>query len=225
MNIDKLFSYFVFNICAIIILLSLGTWQLERLQWKNKYINIIENKMNMPAIEISKDNFMLANDNRYRKVILKGTYLYDKKITLHSKIHNKVVGKHLIVPFKTDYGYLLINRGFITNNVLENLNEVSENINVTGIINIANKKSYFTPNNNIQNNDWYYINIKEVSDFYSIDLLNFYLIEENNPLEIFPVGSQYNINIPNDHLQYAFTWFSLAFALSIFMHLVWRKYA
>ena len=50
------------------------------------------------------------------------------------------------------------------------------------------------------------------------------MIEENNPLEHVPIGSQYSLDIPNDHLQYAFTWFSLAFALSIFMHLVWKRH-
>ena len=53
--------------------------------------------------------------------------------------------------------------------------------------------------------------------------MDFYLIEEDNPKERYPVGSQYNLKVPNDHLQYAITWFSLAIALSIFMHLLWRK--
>ena len=67
------------------------------------------------------------------------------------------------------------------------------------------------------------ININEVSNFLSLPLLNFYIVEENNIKEKYPVGSQYNINIPNDHLQYAITWFSLALALCIFINIFWRK--
>ena len=68
MNINKLKSYLIFNICAIIILLSLGTWQLERLQWKNRYISQIETKMSMPAIEINENNSIYLDTYKNRKV-------------------------------------------------------------------------------------------------------------------------------------------------------------
>ena len=131
MNINKLKSYLIFNTCAIIILLSLGTWQLERLQWKNRYISQIETKMSMPAIEINENNSIYLDTYKNRKVTIKGSYLYDKKITLHSKVYNKLVGKHLLVPLKTDYGYLLVNRGFITDAGLKNLNEDTEVLNIS----------------------------------------------------------------------------------------------
>jgi len=207
-----------------LILISLGTWQLERLQWKNKYIDEIKTKISLPAIEINKNNYLNLDNFRYRKIKISGNYLYDKKITIHSKIHNKVVGKHLVVPFKTNFGYILVNRGFVPNNEIDNIEENIDKVEIVGILNFENKKAYFIPNNNIANDDWYYINIDDYRKFSKLNLLNFYLIEENNLIERFPVGSQYNIDIPNDHLQYAFTWFSLAFVLSIFMHFIWKKY-
>ena len=73
------------------------------------------------------------------------------------------------------------------------------------------------------NNEWYYVNLDEISTYFNISLNDFYLMEENNYKNKYPVGSQFYLNIPNDHLQYAITWFSLAIALSIFMHLLWRK--
>ena len=99
----------------------------------------------------------------------------------------------------------------------------SELVTINGIVKFQQKINYFTPNNNVIKNEWYYININEVSNFLSLPLLNFYIVEENNIEEKYPVGSQYNINIPNDHLQYAITWFSLALALCIFINIFWRK--
>ena len=128
------------------------------------------------------------------------------------------------MPFKTNFGYILVNRGFVPNNEIDNIEENIDKVEIVGILNFENKKAYFIPNNNIANDDWYYINIDDYRKFSKLNLLNFYLIEENNLIERFPVGSQYNIDIPNDHLQYAFTWFSLAFVLSIFMHFIWKKY-
>ena len=224
MKRSKVFKYFIFNIIALIVLISLGTWQLERLQWKNKYINQIRTQISLPPMEINNDNYLELFKYRYRKVFIEGSYIYKNKIYIHSKVHNKILGKHLLVPVKTEFGYLLVNRGFVPINELNNITESSEKIKISGIINYVNKKAYFTPENDILNNDWYYININEISDYTNLNLLNFYLIEENNLAEKYPVGSQYSLNIPNDHLQYAFTWFSLAFALSIFIHIVWRKY-
>ena len=224
MRKDKFLKYFLFNIIGLLILVSLGTWQLERLQWKNKYINEIKKQMSLPVIQINSNNFIKLNNLRHRKINISGNYLYDKKITIHSKVYNKIVGKHLLVPFKTEFGYIIVNRGFVPNNDIINIEENTKIITISGIINFVNKKSYFIPNNDLENNDWYYINIDDLKKYSNLDLFNFYLIEENNPLEHVPIGSQYSLDIPNDHLQYAFTWFSLAFALSIFMHLVWKRH-
>ena len=39
----------------------------------------------------------------------------------------------------------------------------------------------------------------------------------------FPVGGQANTDLPNDHLQYAITWYSLAAALAVFYVLLLRR--
>ena len=224
MSKNKFLKYFFFNIIGLLILVSLGTWQLERLQWKERYINKIVTQMSLPAIYINSNNILKLDNLRYRKIKISGHYLYDKKITIHSKVYNKIVGKHLVVPFKTNFGYILVNRGFVPNNKKFNIEKNTNRIEISGIINLVNKKSYFTPDNDIQNNNWYYINIQDYKEYSKLNLLDFYIIEENNSFEVIPIGSQYNIDIPNDHLQYAFTWFSLAIVLCVFMHLIWKKY-
>ena len=220
----KIITYFLFNLIALLILLSLGVWQLERLQWKNKYINEIKVNIGLPAIEINKNNYSNFTSFQYRKAKIFGHYLYDKQIYIHSKVHNKVVGIHLIVPFKTSFGTILVNRGFVPKNDINYIKQSFDKKVIIGLLDIPSKKAYFTPTNDIINNDWYYINIKDIEEFTELNLLKYILVEENNLIEKFPIGSQYNINIPNDHLQYAFTWFSLALVLCIFVHIIWRKY-
>jgi len=221
---SKFTTYFLFNLIALLILLSLGVWQLERLQWKNKYLHEIKENIELPAVDINKNNYIDFANFQYRKAKIFGHYLYDKKIYIHSKVHNKVVGIHLIVPFKTSFGTILVNRGFVPKNNKNYIKKSFDKKVIIGLVYIPSKKAYFTPNNDIINNDWYYINIKDLEEFTELNLLKYVLVEENNFLEKFPIGSQYNINIPNDHLQYAFTWFSLALVLCIFVHIIWRKY-
>ena len=223
MSNKKLFSSLIYSSIAIIILVSLGTWQLERLRWKTDILTSMKTSLSMPPLEISSDIIKNINNYSYRQIQLTGSYLYTNHFTIYSKVLNKKVGKHLVIPFKTQYGTILVNRGFIPKDYKIPGSSETEIIKINGIVKFQQSINYFTPQNNIFKNEWYYINIDEVSEYISVPLLNFYIVEENNINEEYPVGSQYNINIPNDHLQYAITWFSLAFALSIFMNIFWRK--
>ena len=223
MSNKKLFLSLIYSSIAILILISLGTWQLERLKWKTIILSSMKTSLSMPSIELSNEIIGNINKYRFRHITLIGSYLNNNYLTIYSKVLNKKVGMHLVVPFKTQYGTILVNRGFIPKGFNINSQMEPEIIQINGIIKFQQKINYFTPKNNISKNQWYYINIDEISNMLSMPLLNFYLIEENNTKEKYPVGSQYNINIPNDHLQYAITWFSLAFALSIFINVFWRK--
>ena len=225
MSINKLIKALIFSSLAMIILLSLGTWQLERLRWKSHIISNINKQISLSPREINASVINDIKNYNYRRIKLEGTYIYNKNITIYSKVLNGKVGRHLIIPFKTKFGYILINKGFIPKdyNIDVAFAENAKNISINGIVKFQQKINYFTPKNNLITNEWYYINLDEISKFLNIPLLGFYLIEEDNPKERYPVGSQYNLKVPNDHLQYAITWFSLAIALSIFMHLLWRK--
>ena len=225
MSINKLIKALIFSSLAMIILLSLGTWQLERLRWKSLIISTMNKHISLSPKEINASVINDIKNYNYRRIKLEGTYIYNKNITIYSKVLNGKVGRHLIIPFKTKFGYILINKGFIPKdyNIDLAFAEKAKNISINGIVKFQQKINYFTPKNNLITNEWYYINLDEISKFLNIPLLGFYLIEEDNPKERYPVGSQYNLKVPNDHLQYAITWFSLAIALSIFMHLLWRK--
>ena len=223
MNNKKLFLSLIYSSMALLILVSLGTWQLERLRWKTDILSSMKESLSLPPLKITGQVIDNIDQYSFRRIQLTGNYLYKDNITIYSKVFNKKVGKHLIVPLETQYGIILVNRGFIPSDFNIKNNIKSGEISINGIVKFQQKINYFTPNNNVIKNEWYYININEVSNFLSLPLLNFYIVEENNIEEIYPVGSQYNINIPNDHLQYAITWFSLALALSIFINLFWRK--
>ncbi len=223
MSNKKLFFSLIYSSIAILILVSLGTWQLERLRWKTDILSSMRTSLSLPSLEISEEVIKNINKYSYRHIQLTGSYLYNNNVTIYSKVFNKKVGKHLVIPFKTQYGTVLVNRGFIPKDFNILGNDETKVIKINGIIKFQQKINYFTPKNNISGNEWYYINIDEVSNYLSIPLLKFYIVEKDNDDEKYPIGSQYNINIPNDHLQYAITWFSLALALSIFINVFWRR--
>ncbi|MDC0356850.1 SURF1 family protein, partial [Candidatus Pelagibacter sp.] len=72
-----LFSVFVYFI--ILVLLSLGSWQLYRLNWKLDLISEIENSLKINPVELSK-----SNNKNYLRIKTSGIVDFDKQIYLYN---------------------------------------------------------------------------------------------------------------------------------------------
>jgi len=214
---------------AFIILLSLGTWQLERLKWKQSLLKQISEQTSLPAIDLSYSIIHNIKKYKNRKIKLEGNFSYDLSLTIFSRVYKGEVGRHMIVPMETKYGWLLVNKGFIPEkNYTDYLKEgYSPFIKIEGIIHLPDYKSYFTPENNVNKGEWYYLNIEEIKQYIDLPLLEFVVFEAKSDNSArFPIAGQYRYNnIPNDHLQYALTWFSLAIVLFIIMRIFWNKHS
>ena len=89
--------------------LSLGTWQLYRLQWKQDLISQIDQGLKSTPIKYSNK---IKND--YQRVVLNGKYNYENQIYLYSLNAKGQPGFDVITPFKTIEGdNVLVNRGWI----------------------------------------------------------------------------------------------------------------
>ena len=224
---SKLLNLIISFSLSFIILLSLGTWQLERLIWKQSLLKQISEQMSLPVIDLSYSIIRNIQKYKSRKARLEGNFLYDSSLTILSRVYKGKVGRHVIVPMKTQYGWVLVNTGFIPEkNYTDYLkNGYSSFVRIEGIIHLPDNKSYFTPENNVNKGEWYYLNIDEIKKFVDFPLLEFIVFEgKGNNSGKFPVAGQYRYNnIPNNHFQYALTWFSLAIVLFIIMRIFWNK--
>jgi surfeit locus 1 family protein len=103
---------------ALILLLTLGTWQLYRLAWKNTLIHKIEERVALPITDYTP-TITLANDE-YRKVKVTGTFLYDKEMFLYAgpRQYKGEQGYRLFTPLQVQGNNvtLLIDRGWIPMN-------------------------------------------------------------------------------------------------------------
>ena len=227
MKSDKLLSLVLTFGCAFIILLLLGTWQLERLVWKNSLLQKISNQFELPPTKLNIDVIKDIYKYEHRKIITSGTYFFDDSITVYSKVYEGIVGRDMVVPFETKYGLILVNKGFIPEkNYKSYINKGKSNlIHIEGLVKIPKSKNYFTPENDFVNGEWYYINIDDISKYTGLILQKFLIIENStDKSENFPVGrSNAHKDIPNNHLQYSLTWFSLAIVLFFVVQSVWNK--
>ena len=83
------------------------------------------------------------------------------------------------------------------------------------------KKNLFTPNNNIKEDFLYSIDVDSLKKSLNKNIYPLLIIQTSKiNKDIIP--NEYEVRIPNNHLQYAITWYGLAIVTIIFF-LYYRK--
>ena len=215
-----------FTLIGFIFLLSLGTWQLERLKWKNNLIAERQSFLNDVPLEFDGDITQL-NGLMWKPVVVSGIFEHDKELYLAARSMRGNVGFHVLTPIRLSNGKnILINRGWVPREKKAPSTRVEANIlnktEVTGIINPGFKKGAFSPKNDATKNVWLYIDFDEMSSAINLELEEFVIDANENGEGGFPIGSQTRVNLPNDHLQYSVTWYLLSITL-VMVWFFWNK--
>ena len=210
---------FIITLIGIIFLITLGCWQLFRLQEKNAFIaSVSRNLSNHPTVYDDKIPQAI-----YRKIKLSGRFLSGKDIYLYGRkaMAPEKEGYYLLSPFQTLQGnIIMVARGwFAAKNKLQiSAANISAATEITGITLPLEKKRMFIPNNDLKNNTWFTLEHQEMNSYTQETLENFYLLEidpENLPANVIAINPEGLIKIKNDHLEYALTWFCLSICLGI----------
>ena len=209
-----LFSVFVYFI--ILVLLSLGCWQLYRLNWKLNLIQEIENSLKNDPIELSK-----ANEKNFLRIQTSGEIDFDKQIYLYNLNDNGKPGFEVVNPILINNENYLINRGWIPFNQKDQteINLVDQN-KIIGTLKLQTKASTFKPENDIEKNYWFTLDRDDVFKYTGKNFSNF-IIYLNGDYNI-PKPKVITANISNNHKKYAITWFSMAISI-LLIYLYFRR--
>ncbi len=204
----------------VTIFCTLGTWQLYRLQWKLELISEITIGLDSSPIEYS--NLIKKN---YQRVTAKGKFDYDKQIYLYSLNDSGKPGYDVVTPFITNKNEnVLINRGWIVKelkgNPRINLKTNSE-IKIIGLLREIYKPNMFKPDNDIKNNIWFSINLEDLRKSTGEKFNEFVIFLEDNQAKT-PLPKKITIDVPNNHLKYAITWYAISISI-IFYYLYFRR--
>ena len=215
--LKKLFLFNIFVFLFIVLFCSLGTWQLYRLQWKQDLISQISIGLKSSPIKYSSNI-----SKNYQRVELIGKYLFDNQIYLYSLNEKGEPGFDVITPFETkNKENVLVNRGWIKKDLKNNLPIVSLNGKITGMLRSANRKNMFTPENDIKENIWFYLNLSDIEKTTGKKFNKFIVYLEDNNTNI-PKPKKITIDLPNNHLKYAITWYSISISI-FFYYLYFRR--
>ena len=198
---------------------ALGTWQLYRLQWKMELISEINFGLNSTPIKYS--NSIKKN---YQRVVSEGYFNFKDQIYLYSLNDKGKPGYDVVTPFKTSKNEnVLVNRGWIQKE-LKGSSKINTNIKskkITGLLRKIYKPNMFKPENDLKNNIWFSININDIEKFTKTKYPNFVIFLENPEIKV-PLPKKITIDVPNNHLKYAITWYSIAISILLY-YLYFRR--
>lgn len=211
----------IFTSIMLVCLLSLGFWQVERLEWKLGLIAQIEERAFMEPVALPVDVSDL-NALEYQSVIIYGFFNNAHEMTLYSVGPNGEPGYDLYTPFYTsEEETIIVNRGWVPES-LKNIVDRPESLStgqstVTGLLRQPTSKLWYGPENEPDNNNWFYGDIQAMAiaqdlvDVYPMYLFAARTSDDNR----FPIAGRTEINIVNNHFDYVLTWFGLAIVLLI----------
>ena len=188
------------------ILLSLGVWQVQRLAWKEAIIADIETRIAAEPVALP-DTPDPARD-AYLPVRVTGQMGAE---SLRVLVSQKQVGAgyRVISPLETPSGPIMVDRGFVPVD-REIPAPPAEPVTVTGNLQWPEETDGFTPAPDAARNIWYARDVAAMAE--ALGTRPVLVVARDAPeaggaLQPLPVDTA---RIPNDHLQYAITWFSLA---------------
>ena len=160
----------------------------------------------------------------YQRVVFDGFYNFKDQIYLYSLNQKGEPGFDVITPFETvDKEIVLVNRGWIPKELKElpEINSIQDQAKVTGLLRKIYKANIFKPNNDIDNNVWFSVNLSDIEKFTGKKFSSFIIYLEDPDIKA-PLPRKITVDVPNNHLKYAITWYSIAISILLY-YLYFRK--
>jgi surfeit locus 1 family protein len=228
MRTKGLIGFTALALAALAVLMGLGVWQLERLQWKEGLIAEIEARSTGAPITLAEALAIArqGRDPNYYRVRVEGRFRHDKERYLFAQsLADGTPGWHVITPLETTGGdMVLVDRGFVPDVLKEASSRASSQVEgvvtVTGIVRSPEIQGSFVPDNEREANRWFWRDLGAMARSMfpegTVEMAPFFLDAEKSDVPGgWPEGGQTRLELPNNHLQYAITWFLLALCLLV----------
>jgi surfeit locus 1 family protein len=206
------------------ILLGLGTWQVHRLAWKRGLIDAIA------RAEASAPTALPAAPAPFEKVAVRGRFRDDLAAIYGAEGRETsagpVLGGQLIVPLeRADGDLVLVDRGWVPDPPPSPIATPAGETEVIGYVRQAERPHWFSPNDNPATRHFYTLDPASIgADLGLPRVAPFTLVALGAPTPgVYPEPAEHLPRPPNDHLQYAITWYGLAAVLVVVFGSYLRK--
>lgn len=227
---------FVLSALVLAALVALGSWQVKRLHWKEDLLARINERIAAEPVDLPEMERIYAEtgDVEYRPVRVRGSFVHEGERHFFATWQGQS-GYFVHTPLQlADGRYIFINRGFVPFDRKEKEDRPESltvgGVRITGLARKApaEKPSSIVPDNDIAKNIFYWKDMGAMAETSGLPegsvFLPFYVDADKSPNPGgLPVGGVTLIDLPNNHLQYAVTWYGLAVALCGVLLVWWRR--
>ncbi len=218
-------------IAGIAFLLALGSWQLDRLAWKEGLIALAEQRAQETAEKF--DTAQAANAPEalhYKNVTVTGRFETEKEAYLYTIVSEPKGGTggpgwFVITPFVLEDGSrVLVNRGFVPVALMPDKKawavQETEPLTLKGIVTLSEPRGLFAAQDNQQTREFYTRDSKAIAAVLGVKAPEMIIDRAAEGAPSLPQAGETLLDFNNNHLAYAFTWFALAGTLTGFF-LLW----
>lgn len=216
------------TLIGVALLSWLGVWQLQRLQWKEGLLARIAARRDAPPAPPPPQNQwagLKPDDYDYRRVLLRGVFDHAKEAYLFRASATGAGGEgpgyQVLTPLRLDGGgVVVVNRGFVPAELRDPARraagQVEGETTVTGLMRPPESRNSFTPADEPDKALWFTRDPAALAKHWGFaDVAPFSVDADATPNPGgWPKGGATVVNIPNNHLSYALTWFALAATLA-----------
>lgn len=211
----------LFTVPAVLVMLGLGTWQMERLAWKNHLIAERMARLAMAEVPLP-DRIDDPGQWVMRKVRVRGEFLHDRELYVAARAVSGSAGYQIVMPLKrADGGIVLINRGWVPLDRKDPATRAAAQspgvVEIAGTVRPVERPGWAMPDNRPGENFWFYVDVPAMLRTLGVTTPVPVVIDADatpNPGG-YPQGGQARTEIRNEHLQYAITWYALALTLVV----------
>lgn len=198
----------LFGILGTAVLITLGVWQLQRLEWKHAILAEIDARMAAAPVGLPADPDP-ARD-RFLPVTATGT-ITDEELDVLVSVKGTGPGYRIISAFETDDDRrILLDRGFVRDDRKDAPRPPVPGVTVTGNLHWPDEVDGYTPATDTARNIWFARDVPAMADALGTEPLMIILRTTSEPAPAVAPLPLDSAGIPNDHLGYAIQWFGLA---------------
>ncbi len=212
--------------CAFVFLLGLGTWQMERLRWKEALLADIDARAAAPPLAAPAAAPDLPE---YTPIRAEGVFRHDLELLLVPRTRAGTAGAHVLTPLvRSGAPALLVNRGFVPVALEAAAARPAGNppgpVRIEGVLRLEHTPGPFVPDNRPASGEWYAIDLGAMAEATGLALAPYVLQAGDAPNPGgWPAGVPAGITIRNPHLGYALTWYGLAAVLAVCVCVLARR--
>lgn len=218
----------VATLLASAAMIALGSWQLQRLSWKEALIAKVESRLGAAPVRLDDALAREAagEDMEYQPVRIEGVFAHDLEAHVFGT-HEGAAGAFVFTPLDAaapggGRRFVYVNRGFapqaFRDAAARASGQVSGEVVVEGLLRRAETPPpiarRFLPADQPDDNLWFRRDPEVLAERHGVATIPFYIDSYGRESAApWPKGGTTRVEFSNRHLEYALTWFSLAAAL------------